>query len=251
MIDIHTHILPAVDDGARDLEGSLAMLRMAAAAGTTEMVATPHWDPQFTFDPQVVEERLAELQKAAGDSMRIHYGCELHLTLEGIENALGTPERYAINHRSHLLVEFSNLMVPRASGVILERLIDRGLRPVIAHPERNPLLRGRVSEMEAWVGKGCALQLTAQSLLGRFGKAARNMSHELIDRGLAHFLASDAHDLEHRPPVLDEVRRYVEEKYDEETAALLLVENPQAAIEGRPVIAGPVHMRKRAWYSLW
>jgi protein-tyrosine phosphatase len=249
MIDIHTHILPGLDDGARTLEEALGMLRMAAAAGTTDMVASSHANPQFAFDPQVAEERIAELQGAAGDSIRIHYGCELHMTLEGIENALHSPEEYSIGHRGYLLVEFSDFLIPKSSGGILDQMIDRGLHPIVAHPERNPILRTRMSELEAWVERGCSMQVTAHSLLGRFGKSAKAASHQLMARGLVHYLASDAHDLQHRPPVLDEVRRYVEETFDAEAADRLLLENPQAVLDGFPVASGPVHVRKRPWYS--
>jgi protein-tyrosine phosphatase len=249
MIDIHSHILPGLDDGAHDLEEAVAMLRMAAAAGTTDMVATSHDNPEFRFDPRVAEERIAELQSAAADSVRIHYGCELHLTLDGIENALRSPEEYSIAHRGYLLVEFSDFLVPKSSSAILRRMLDRGLRPIIAHPERNPILRKRVSELEAWVGQGCSIQVTAHSLLGRFGKAARAASDELMARGLVHFLASDAHDLRHRPPVLDEVRRYVQETFDEDASDQLLIENPRAVLEGFEVASGPIRVRKRPWYS--
>lgn len=251
MIDIHTHILPGIDDGAHDLDQSLAMLRMAAAAGTTDMVATPHSDPQFTFDAEVTEARLAELQAAAGDLVRVHYGCELHLTLDGIENAMRVPQEYSIAKKGYLLVEFSNFLIPKTSGEIFGRMLDRGLRPIIAHPERNPLLRTRLTELEAWVELGCTTQVTGQSLFGRFGKAAKASSHELITRGLVHFLASDAHDLEHRPPVLDDVRQYVEETFDGEVAERLLEENPRAVLSGGPVASVAFQMRKRPWYSLW
>jgi protein-tyrosine phosphatase len=251
MIDIHTHILPGLDDGARDPEEALGMLRMAAAAGTTDIVATSHANPHFAFDPQVAEERIAGLQAAAGDSIRIHYGCELHMTLDGIENALRCPEAYSIGHRGHLLVEFSDFLIPKTTSAILDRMIDRGLHPIIAHPERNPILRTRMSELAAWVERGCSMQVTAHSLLGRFGKSAKTASQQLMSRGLVHFLASDAHDLVHRPPVLDEVQRYVQETFDEEAADRLLIENPQSVLEGFPVSSGPIAMRKRPWYSLW
>jgi protein-tyrosine phosphatase len=251
MIDIHTHILPGLDDGARDLDEALGMLRMAAASGTSDIVATSHSNPQYGFDPRVAEEQLAGLQRAAGDSIRVHYGCELHMTLEGIENALRCPEEYSIGHRGHLLVEFSDFLIPKSTSGILDSMIERGLRPIIAHPERNPILRSRISELEAWVGRGCSMQVTAHSLLGRFGKSAKSASHQLMSRGLVHFLASDAHDLQHRPPILDEVQRYVQETFDPEAAELLLRENPQSVLEGYPVSTSPFPVRKRAWYSLW
>jgi protein-tyrosine phosphatase len=251
MIDIHTHILPAVDDGAKDLEQSLAMLRMAADAGTTDVVATCHSNPRYIFDPQLMEMRIAELQTAAGITVRIHYGCELHLTLDGIENAMRSPDEYSIAHKGYLLVEFSDLLIPRTSSEILSRMLDRGLRPIIAHPERNPLLRTRLTELEGWIELGCATQVTGQSLMGRFGKSAKVSAHELITKGLVHFLASDAHDLEHRPPVLNDVRQYIEETFDQDTAMRLLEENPRAVLEGGPLASGVVPLRKKPWFSLW
>ncbi|HLK67764.1 MAG TPA: CpsB/CapC family capsule biosynthesis tyrosine phosphatase [Bryobacteraceae bacterium] len=251
MIDIHSHILPGLDDGARDLEQALEMLKMAAAAGTTDIVATSHSNLTFEFDPAEVEQLLGELQRAAGDLIRIHYGCELHMTLDGIENALRNPEQYSIAHRGHLLVEFSDFLIPKSTTGILDKMLDRGLRPVIAHPERNPMLRTRISELEEWASRGCSMQVTAQSLLGRFGKSARAASHQLMAHGLVHFLASDAHDLEHRPPVLNGVEQYVRETFEPEVADCLLVENPGLVLEGLPVSSAPFAKRKRPWYALW
>ncbi|HTS24456.1 MAG TPA: CpsB/CapC family capsule biosynthesis tyrosine phosphatase [Bryobacteraceae bacterium] len=251
MIDIHSHILPELDDGARDPDEALTMLRMAEATGTTDIVATPHSDLSFRFDPRATRERIADLQEAAGQSIRIHFGCELHLTMDGIENALRCPEDYSIGRRGHLLVEFSNYQVPKNSTGILLKMLDRGLRPIVAHPERNPIFRDRISELEAWVRMGCSMQVTAHSLLGRFGKAAKTASHQLIERGLVHFLASDAHDRQHRPPLLAEVRHYVDETFEPEAAELWLLDNPRAALEGFPVSTGAFRERKRPWYSFW
>src|SRR5687767_2725294 len=87
MVDIHSHVLPGLDDGAPNMEAALEMLHVAGESGTTDIVATPHANPQYRFDPMRVEVALAALQKAAGSGPRIHYGCELHLTPENIEDA--------------------------------------------------------------------------------------------------------------------------------------------------------------------
>src|ERR1039458_475267 len=91
MIDIHSHILPGLDDGSQSLEDSVAMLRQAAASGTTDIVASPHANQKYKFDPLVVESRIGELQAAVGDSPQIHYGCDFHLTMENIDDALRSP----------------------------------------------------------------------------------------------------------------------------------------------------------------
>src|ERR1035441_3996320 len=101
MIDIHSHILPGLDDGSKSLEESVAMLRQAAAAGTTDIVASPHANQEYNFGPLVVERKIGELQAAAGESPQIHYGCDFHLTLENIEDALRFPGR-SEEHTSEL-----------------------------------------------------------------------------------------------------------------------------------------------------
>jgi protein-tyrosine phosphatase len=250
MIDIHSHILPGQDDGARSLEESLAMLRMAAVGGTTDIVASPHANDEFAFEPQAVEEKVAELQRAAGSLLRIHLGCELHLTPENIDRAMRSPHQFSIAGRGCVLVEFSDFLIPKTTGEILRQMMGAGLRPVIVHPERNPLLRTRMAELENWVGQGSLVQVTAHSLLGRFGKPARAAAEELISRGLAHFLASDAHGAKHRTPDLEEVRNNVEDTYGQETAERLLVENPRAVLEGVPISAAPP-VRRRSRFAFW
>jgi protein-tyrosine phosphatase len=212
MIDIHSHILPALDDGSKSLEESVEMLRQAAAAGTTDIVASPHANQEYAFHERVVEQKIGELQAAVGDAPRIHYGCDFHLTLENIEDALRSPGKYSINHRGYLLVEFSDFLIPKTTDELFARMMKVGLRPIVTHPERNQLLRCRLPELEAWVSQGVHLQVTAQSLMGRFGKTASKFAHELMARGLVHFLASDAHDTKWRTTAMNEPREYVDRR---------------------------------------
>src|ERR1039458_3898613 len=173
MIDTHSHIRPGRDDGSESLEESVEMLRQAAAAGTADIVASPHANQDYAFDPLVVERKIGELQAAVGDAPRIHYGCDFHLTLENIDDALRSPGKYSIDHRGYLLVEFSDFLIPKTTGQIFARMMHVGLRPIVTHPERNQLLQRRLPELEAWVAQGAHLQVTAQSFLGRFGKTAK------------------------------------------------------------------------------
>lgn len=248
MIDIHSHILFGVDDGPETMEQSLAMVRMAAASGTTDIVATAHANQKYAFDQPEVEWKVARLQEAAGASPRIHYGCELHLTLENVEDALRSPDKYSINHRGYLLVEFSDFLVPKTTPQIFARMIAAGMHPIVAHPERNPLLQKRAPELAEW---GALLQVTAQSLLGRYGRSAKASAHHLMDRGLVHFLASDAHDLTHRPAAMDKARDYVARAFGEEAALRVLEENPRAVLAGDPLPPAPVAIKRRKRFSLW
>lgn len=251
MIDIHSHILPGLDDGSPSLEESIAMLQTAAAAGTTDIVASPHANMQFSFDPGDVERRIAELQAAAGELPRIHYGCDFHLTPENIDDALRAPGKYSINHRGYLLVEFADAFIPKTTAEIFNFMRQAGICPVVTHPERNRLLRQRVDDLESWVRQGCLLQVTAQSLLGSFGNRAKEFSHELVERRLVHFLASDAHDRVHRTTDLQPAWQYVEENFGNATARRLLIENPQAALNGTPLAPVPARVPKKSWFSVF
>src|ERR1017187_7666805 len=239
MIDIHSHILPGLDDGSESLEESVEMLRQAAAAGTSDIVASPHANQDYAFDPLLVERRIGELQAVGGDSPQIHYGCDFHLTMENIDDALRSPGKYSIDHRGYLLVEFSDFLIPKSTDEIFARMMQVGMRPVVTHPERNQLLQTRMAELESWVAQGAHVQVTAQSLLGRFGKTARKCAHELMERGLVHFLASDAHDTKWRTTQLDEAFRYVEGRFGPEAALRLLEENPRAVLAGVPLSPVP------------
>ena len=249
MIDIHSHILPGLDDGSKSLEESVEMVRTAAAAGTTDIVASPHADQEYRFDPILVERKITELQAAAGESPRIHYGCDFHLTIENIEDALRVPERYSIGHRGYLLVEFSDFHVPKTTDEIFASFMRAGLRPIITHPERNQLLQSRLTQIGEWVAQGAMVQLTGLSFLGRFGKLAKRSADEFMSHGLAHFVASDAHDTRWRTTDLREPRQYVEKRFGLEAAERVFVENPRAVLAGVPIPAVPIPIRRRKW--LW
>ena len=251
MIDIHSHILPGLDDGSESLEESVEMLRQAAAAGTSDIVASPHANQDYAFDPLLVERRIGELQAAVGDAPQIHYGCDFHLTLENIDDALRSPGKYSIDHRGYLLVEFSDFLIPKTADQVFARMMQVGLRPIVTHPERNQLLQRRLPELEAWVAQGVHLQVTAQSLMGRFGKTARQFAHELMGRGLVHFVASDAHDTKRRTTALDEPRRYVDERFGPEAGLRMFEENPRAVLAGVPLTAVPLPIRRKPWYAFW
>ena len=229
------------------------MVRMAAEHGTTDLVATPHANPNYHFDPRIVQERLAEVAEASGNVLRLHAGCDFHLSFDNIQDALANPQRYTINQHCYLMVEFSDLVVFNNTGEIFSRLIEAGMRPVITHPERNALLRQRVDQIAAWVGEGVCVQLTAQSVLGEFGRRAAAFSRTLLNRGLVHFLASDAHDCEHRPPRLDLAHGWVKKHMGEELADALCITNPKATLIGEslePIEAVDTPGRRK-WYQIW
>ncbi|MEK7406996.1 MAG: CpsB/CapC family capsule biosynthesis tyrosine phosphatase [Acidobacteriota bacterium] len=253
MIDIHSHILAGLDDGAKTLEDSLAMLRVAAEAGTTDIVASPHASLEFRFEPEVVAAKIAELKAASADRPRIHTGCDFHLTYDNVQDALANPLKYTINQKGYLLVEFSDLLIAKTMEDIFARMRQAGMTPIITHPERNWLLQQRMERLALWVESGCLLQVTAQSFFGRFGAGAKRFAATLMERDMVHFVASDAHDPHDRQPRLDEAYKHVARKYGQERAERLCIKNPRAALEGEPLEVRPPEppSRPRKWYRLW
>ncbi len=250
MIDIHCHILPGVDDGPQALEDSIAMVEMAAASGTTDIVATPHANPQYSFDPDVNDLKIRELRQATRGLVHLHLGCDFHLSATNIEDALLNPAKYAINHRSYVLVEFSEFLIPPSSSEIFRRMQMVGMTPIITHPERNQLLQDDPEQIEAWVENECLIQITAQSFLGRFGKRAKALADHLMRTGAAHFVASDAHARCDRTPILSEAYRYVASTYGADEAERVFITNPKAALLGEPLEwSEPEPAKNRKWYQ--
>lgn len=252
MVDIHSHILPGIDDGPKTIEDSIAMVQMAADAGTTDIVATPHSDLHFKFQPELIEARIIELSQACGSILRIHRGCDFHLHWDNIQDALEHPTRYTINGKRYLLVEFSELLIPKSTDGVFSRMQKANIIPVVTHPERNGLLHGRLDTLKAWTDTGVRVQVTGQSFTGQFGKAARSVAEELMNRNLVHFIASDAHDIHNRPPVLTEAYEYIAKHYGESRAERLFKTNPQAALAGEPIeMEWESAAEPRRWYQFW
>jgi protein-tyrosine phosphatase len=248
MIDIHSHILWGLDDGARDLHESMAMLKIAAETGTTDIVATPHSDQQFKFDPLLVAERIRELSAATANVPRIHAGCDFHLSFDNVENALRDPSTFTINGLNYLMLEFADHVIPPSTEEIIRRLMGAGVIPIVTHPERNLILRDSLDRLQRWTATGCLLQVTAQCLTDRFGKAARQAAWKMLREGMVHVIASDAHDTEHRPPRLDIAREILTREMGVDAADLLLAHNPGAIIRGQKVEMAAPRARKKKWF---
>lgn len=250
MVDIHSHILPEMDDGSKSLDQSIEMLEIAAKAGTTDIVGTPHSNAEFSFRPELIQEKMALLRAAMKDRIRIHNGCDFHLSYDNIQDALNFPTKYTINNRCYLLVEFSDASIFQRTIDIFGKLLRMGMVPIITHPERNALLQKRLPDLQHWVQDGCLVQVTGQSFLGVFGRSAKAYADLLLEKNMVHFVASDAHDCQHRPPKLDEAYDYVAHKMDRDTADRIFVEYPKCAIEGEPIYPDQPEA-KRKWFQFW
>lgn len=226
------------------------MARMAVETGVTDIVATPHANHRYTFDHALVDSKISQLsaaleQSSAAPGLRLHRGCELHLTPDNVRDALACPAMFSIAGKGYLLLEFSDHAIPESSSEILRKMLAGGVRPIIVHPERNPILRDRLELVEIWVDFGCYVQVTAQSVLGRFGKSAKETADRLLRNALVHFLASDAHDCKHRPPSLDSTWKHISKDLGERVARALLETNPANALAGGRVDRVRVDPRKK------
>lgn len=240
MIDIHHHLIYGVDDGSRDIETSVKMVEMAAADGITHVVCTPHAAERYPYQPEVNAEHLAELKERVGDKVKLGLGCDFHLSFENIHDALAHPHKYTINGLRYLLVEFPDTSISSKITDMFYEMMVASMRPIITHPERNLTLQRKPERLNEWLEQGCLVQVTANSLTGRFGTRAQEMGLRLIKEGRVHFLATDAHDVNSRPPVLSKARDLVAEKFGADTAERLCVTNPLAAFEGRPIDDTPI-----------
>ncbi|HXE91019.1 MAG TPA: CpsB/CapC family capsule biosynthesis tyrosine phosphatase [Terriglobales bacterium] len=235
MVDIHSHILPQVDDGAQSWDIALEMCRMAAGDGISDLVATPHANDRYSYDRSQHQAAVARLQEALGPAPRLHLGCDFHFTFDNIQDALAHRDRYVIGKTSYLLVEFSDFALPPSLPDALYRLQSQGLTPIVTHPERNPLLQRQPEKILRLAEAGCVIQVTAASLTGRFGETARRLSKWLLRREAVHILASDAHDLEDRPPILSAGRDAVSDLCGPEVSLALVEQNPRAVLHNQPL----------------
>ena len=238
MIDIHSHILPGVDDGSEDLSTSLEMLRMAADSGVEAIVATPHCNIPGEFENYADEkllrafEVLREEAKSNGIPVKILSGMEV-FTTEELPQLVLKKQVWTLNHTRYLLMEFGFDEDPGFCEEILEELKKLGIRPVIAHPERYYFLQADPQIAYEWCTSGCTLQLNKGSLLGSFGDESRRTAHALIEHGLAACVASDAHGTRYRTTVMAEARQYVDQVYGLEYGRLLFEINPQRILQGK------------------
>lgn len=252
-VDIHSHILWGLDDGARDFEMSVAMLRLAGESGTTDIVATPHSDLQYPFQPDEMDNRIAALTEAVGPLPRIHRGCDFHLHFDNIQDCILHPAKYTINHKRYLLVEFSDQSIAKTTSQVFDRMHREDIIPIITHPERNSLLMKDQEQLLQWVQAGCLVQVTAQSFLGRFGKNVQSAAEDLMAREMVHFIASDGHDPEYRPPVLRPGFDFIAEKYGESVAQRLFITHPRATLTGEylDIDIPQARAKPKKWFQLW
>lgn len=210
MIDLHSHLLPEIDDGAADMQQALQMAAHAVACGTTHMVCTPHLHPgRYGNTAQSIASAVQAFSSAltqAGIALQVSAAAEARFDVELMILAQRgqLPFLGEWNGRQVLLLEFPHSEIPRQAEKLTGWLLQHNIQPLIAHPERNRGLMGPGDhrKLAPLITQGCLLQITAGSVAGDFGIPAQTLAERLLLEGQVTVMASDAHNMRHRPPDL-------------------------------------------------
>lgn len=206
MIDLHCHLLPGIDDGPATLDEALALARLAVANGITEAWVTPHihvgrWDNEREGIARAVAAHRVELERA-GIALALGFAAEVRLAYEVVPliEAEQVPFLGVLDGHKVMLLELPHSHVPVGSDKLVAWLIGRGIRPMIAHPERNKDIMRDPGKLRPFVEAGCLVQLTADAVAGEFGAVCEARAVEFLENGWVTVLATDAHDVATRPP---------------------------------------------------
>jgi protein-tyrosine phosphatase len=234
--DLHSHILPAMDDGAKDTATSQAMLEMAFRQGTVGMVATPHIiaTKDFALWPGIVAscKMLSETAQRRGWNISVYPGAEVAVSAE-LLSVLKTPGAFCINGTGYLLLELPAHHIPHYIDELLFTLQVRGFEIVLAHPERHAELIRKPDILWKWLDKGILMQINGTSLMGLMGPKAMRFAETLVEQGAVYCLGSDAHGVGRRNPDLKEAAEKLASLAGPEKAREILVEHPARMLAGK------------------
>lgn len=234
MIDLHSHILPELDDGSQSLRESLAMARMAVDSGVTAMVATPHCIDDRTREVYDAWELMQEVLQEHEIPLKLFPGMEIFGTSDTVR-LLREGKLLTLNGSRYPLIEFSFHSTGEEETRILRSVCKAGFRPIVAHPERYAYVQRDPRIVNRWHRMGCLLQVNRGSLLGRFGRHAQETAFELVDRGFAAAVASDAHSHRMRTPWLEDVWTMLAKDVSPRCARTLLKDTPQKILKNEDI----------------
>jgi protein-tyrosine phosphatase len=232
MIDLHCHLLPNVDDGATDTQNSIELLKMAVSDGITHMVLTPHVQPgRYENTKQTLLapfNKLQDIIKKEHIDLTVDIAGEVRLCAEvlSLYASDNLPFLGEYNNKRVMLLELPHEGIPPGSDKLVDWLMNRDILPMIAHPERNKAIMSDITKVQPFIQRGCLFQLTAMSVAGKFGEKAYEIAHQFLTSNWATVIASDAHNINRRPPVLSEAYEVVNQQYGHELAEELFVDTP-------------------------
>ncbi|NBI29320.1 tyrosine-protein phosphatase [Chengkuizengella marina] len=238
MIDLHSHILPGIDDGAKDLEESVQLAREAVKQGITKMIATPHHrnGSYYNSKDEILKavDLLNEEMFLENIQLEIYPGQETRIYKDMVHD-IELGELLSLNDDDkYIFVELPSNHVPRYTNQLLFDLQLIGLKPIIVHPERNQEFIENPETLYQFVKGGALTQVTAASVVGKFGKKIQKFTEQLIEHHQTHFVASDVHHVIRRGFYLNEAYEYIDQEFGTKWKDLLL-KNPQRLIEGKMI----------------
>lgn len=234
MIDLHCHILPAIDDGAVDLDTSLAMARMAVEDGIEITACTPHIMPGvYENRGQDIRLAIARLQQVLdenGISLKLVTGADVHIApdlVQGLRNG----RILSLNDSRYFLFEPPHHIAPPRLEQLAFDVMSAGYMPLITHPERLTWIESHYDVIKQMAHGGAWVQITAGAVTGRFGRRPKYWAERMLDEGLVHILATDAHNLRNRSPNLSHARELVAERLGEQAAADMVLTRPRGVLD--------------------
>lgn len=234
MIDLHCHLLPGIDDGAVDLDDSLAMARAAVADGITVTACTPHIFPGlYENKGPDIRQAIARLRAALEEAdipLRLVTGADVQLAVD-LAGGLKSGAILSLNDSRYFLFEPPHHTAPPRLEETVFNIMAAGWQPVVTHPERLHWIENHYDTMCKLAHAGAWMQLTAGSVTGRFGRRAKYWSERMLDEGLVHILATDAHNMRNRAPRLAEARDAVAQRLGERAATDMVLTRPQGILD--------------------
>ncbi len=243
MIDLHSHILPGIDDGSKTIEDSLAMARIAVDNGTTVIAATPHviegqWLPEWSTIQELCADLNSQLKREK-IALTVIPGAEVALNMD-ILTLIERPGPYCINGGRYMLVELPATHIPQFADEFFFTLQARGISPILAHPERHPEIARNPELIVDWVNKGIFMQVNGPSLVGKMGERAMKTAELLLNSKLVHFFGSDAHSPRSRTPRLTDAVEKSNIFVGEENTRQILLANPLSIINSEDITIADV-----------
>jgi len=239
LIDIHAHLLPGVDDGPRDWDEAIALIKQGIEDGIKAAVVSPHTlNGAYITTDKEVEGKLQELRERIGEEglppLNLYPGTELYLVSNPVEE-IKKGRALPINQGSYVVIELPSTQVPPFVDDIFFRMRLQGYQAVINHPERNTVFQKNMAALGSLVDNGALTIITAGSVTGLFGSVVQRAALSIIEKGWGHCIATDAHHPDWRPMVLSKAYRGVEGRFGEDAAKRLFHDNPLKVIQGDKV----------------
>ncbi|HIT90003.1 MAG TPA: hypothetical protein IAC41_06260 [Candidatus Merdenecus merdavium] len=236
--DIHNHMLPGVDDGAKDWKEAKNMLKLAYQEGISNIIVTPHFNMKWKITPKEAlleyKKKLQEMAYEISEEYHIYLGNEIYYHHDAAEH-LDQKKIFSLADSSYVLVEFSPVKEYEYIENALYQLQIGGYMPILAHAERYECLRKNTENLADLVDRGIYIQVNASSIMKEASFLNKKFIRKLLDKDLVHFIGTDTHNLSNRPPLIKKCAHYIEKRYGKERVDRLLIHNPEQILRNKTI----------------